>query len=188
MALIDPPVWAWMIEHRTPALTSVATVVTAVGSTVGMTVLATVDRRCALVRKGRRSDAILVAVVGLGAGVLVRVGKATVGRERPPVEFRLAVESSESFPSGHALASAAILGVVAVVLLPLLRRVWARLLLLAGVVAVRAGDRADPALPGRALGHRRAGGLGDRADVALPLRHGPERVAAAARRRQGRRG
>ena len=133
VAVIDPLVWAWMIEHRTAALTSVATVVTAVGSTVGMTVLATVTV-VVLWAKGRRSDAILVAVVGIGAGVLVRAGKATVGRERPPVEYRLAVESSESFPSGHALASAAILGVVAAVLLPLLSRVWARLLLLAAVV------------------------------------------------------
>ena len=60
-------------------------------------------------------------MVAAGAGLLVRFGKATVGRERPPVEFRLVTETNESFPSGHALASAAILGVVLVVLLPLIR-------------------------------------------------------------------
>jgi membrane-associated phospholipid phosphatase len=96
-----------------------------------MTVLATATV-ILLWWKGRRSDAILVAVVGLGAGVLVRIGKASVGRERPPVEFRLAVEGTESFPSGHALASSAILGVVVVVLLPLLRTWWTKVLLVAG--------------------------------------------------------
>ena len=71
-----------------------------------------------LLIKRRFGDAVLVAVVAAGAGLLVRFGKATVGRERPPAEFRLVTETNESFPSGHALASAAILGVVLVVLLP----------------------------------------------------------------------
>src|SRR6476619_4958828 len=41
LASIDPPVWQWMVDHRTPALTSVAIFVTNVGSTVSMTIIAT---------------------------------------------------------------------------------------------------------------------------------------------------
>jgi len=41
-----------------------------------------------------------------------------VGRLRPPVEFRLVSETSQSFPSGHALASVAVMGALAVVFLP----------------------------------------------------------------------
>jgi undecaprenyl-diphosphatase len=76
---------------------------------------------------------VLVAVVAAGAGLLVRFGKATVGRERPPVEYRLVTETNESFPSGHALASAAILGVVLVVLLPFITSTGARVAVVAGV-------------------------------------------------------
>ncbi len=130
IALIDPPVWSWMIEHRTPALTWLAIAVSDVGSTIGMAVIAIVTAGL-LWWRGRRSDALLVAVVAVGAGVLVRVGKSTIGRERPPEEFWLVVESNESFPSGHSLASAAILGVVVVVLVPLLHATWARVTLIA---------------------------------------------------------
>src|SRR6476619_2692836 len=40
LASIDPPVWQWMIDRRTPALTTIAIVVTTVGSTVAMTIIA----------------------------------------------------------------------------------------------------------------------------------------------------
>lgn len=120
LAAIDPAVWQWMIDRRTPALTSAAVVITNVGSTVAMTVIAAGSVVFLLVKR-RRGDAALVAVVAGGAGLLVRVGKATVGRARPPAEFRLVTETNESFPSGHALASAAIIGVVLVVFLPSIR-------------------------------------------------------------------
>lgn len=119
LASIDPVVWQWAIDQRTPALTTVATVITEVGSTVSMGIIAVVAV-LVLWFRGRHGDAALVAVVSAGAGLLVMVGKATVGRQRPPEEFRLATETNESFPSGHALASAAIIGVLLVVLVPLI--------------------------------------------------------------------
>jgi undecaprenyl-diphosphatase len=130
LASIDPPVWQWMIDHRTPALTSLAIAVTTIGSTVSMTIIALATIGYLLIKR-RRGDAALVAVVAAGAGLLVRFGKATVGRQRPPVEFRLVTETNESFPSGHALASAAILGVVVVVLLPSISSTAWRVILLA---------------------------------------------------------
>jgi membrane-associated phospholipid phosphatase len=126
LASIDPPVWQWMIDRRTPALTSLAIFVTNIGSTISMTLIASCSVIVLLVRR-RRGDAALVAVVAAGAGLLVRFGKATVGRERPPADFRLVTETNESFPSGHALASAAILGVVLVVFLPSVKSTGARI-------------------------------------------------------------
>jgi len=133
LASIDPPVWRWMIDHRTPALTTAAIVVTNVGSTVSMTIIAVAGVIFLLIRH-RRGDAALVAVVAAGAGLLVRFGKATVGRERPPEQFRLVTETNESFPSGHALASAAILGVLVVVFLPAIRSRGWRMAVLVGAV------------------------------------------------------
>ncbi len=125
LASIDPPVWQWVIERRSPALTEAAIVVTNVGSTVAMSIIA-VAAAGYLWWRGRRSDAALVAVVAAGAGVLVRFGKATVGRDRPPVDLRLVAEGNESFPSGHALASGAIIGVLLVVFVPSIGRPWVR--------------------------------------------------------------
>lgn len=120
LASIDPVIWEWAVTHRTPALTAVAVAVTEVGSTLSMGIIA-VGAVIVLWFRGRRADAALVAVVSAGAGLLVLVGKATVGRERPPAEFRLVTETNESFPSGHALASAAIIGVLLVVFVPMIR-------------------------------------------------------------------
>ncbi|MEP6562728.1 MAG: phosphatase PAP2 family protein [Nakamurella sp.] len=132
LASIDPPVWHWMIDHRTPTLTSLAIFITNIGSTVSMTVIAGCTVIYLLVKR-RRGDAALVAIVAAGAGLLVMIGKATVGRQRPPADFRLVPETNESFPSGHALASAAILGAVLVVLLPSINRIGVRVAISAGV-------------------------------------------------------
>ncbi len=138
LASVDPTVWQWAVTHRTPGLTVVAKVVTEVGSTVSMGILATVTALILWFR-GRRGDAVLVAVVSAGAGLIVTVGKATVGRERPPVEYRLVTETNESFPSGHALASAAIIGVILVVVVPLIRSTaWRVVMITAGVLFVLA--------------------------------------------------
>ena len=138
LATIDPVVWQWAINQRTPALTTVAIAITEIGSTLAMGIIAGVSV-LVLWFRGRRGDAVLVAVVSAGAGLLVRVGKATVGRERPPVEFRLVTETNESFPSGHALASAAIIGVLLVVFVPMIHSTaWRAIAISGGVLFVLA--------------------------------------------------
>lgn len=133
LASLDPSVWQWMIDRRTPAMTSAAITVTTVGSTVAMSIIAGAAI-VVLVISRRRADALLVLVVAAGAGVLIMIGKATIGRERPPVDYRLVVETNESFPSGHALASSAILGVLLVVLLPFVTGAAVRVAVLSAVV------------------------------------------------------
>jgi undecaprenyl-diphosphatase len=118
LTAVDRPVWSWLVGHRTGTLTSVARLVTEAGSTVVMGALALVAAGWLLTRPGRRGAAILVAAGAAGAGLLVVASKPIVGRLRPPEEFRLVTETNQSFPSGHALASVAVLGVLAAVFLP----------------------------------------------------------------------
>lgn len=134
LTALDPDVWRWGVANRTAGLTTLATAVTQVGSTVAMTVLCTAGVAVMMLRR-QRGQAALIAVVGIGAGLLVRFGKAAVGRERPPLELRLVQETNESFPSGHALASMAVLGVLAFAFAPLIRRRWLRLTTVAIVIA-----------------------------------------------------
>lgn len=130
----DQPIWMWLIHHRTGFLTAVLTGITQVGSTVTMAVAAALVVVVLAVRGKRRGDALLVAVVAIGAGALVAISKPLVNRVRPPLEFRLVTETNQSFPSGHALASAAIIGVLAVMFLPQVTD--RRLRIISAVVAV----------------------------------------------------
>lgn len=118
LTVADQPIWTWLVHHRTGLLTTVLIGITQVGSTVAMAVLATVVVVGLALRADRRGDGIFVAVVAIGAGVLVAIFKPLIGRLRPPAAFRLVNETNQSFPSGHALASASILGVLAVLFLP----------------------------------------------------------------------
>jgi membrane-associated phospholipid phosphatase len=136
LTAIDQPVWSWMVAHRSDALTRIAVAITTVGSTVAMAVIAAVVV-VLLVIRGRRGDAALVAVVAAGAGLLVVVAKPVVGRLRPPEEYRLVIETNQSFPSGHAVASSAIIGVLCVVFVPMIDRQWLRVVVvLAASLAV----------------------------------------------------
>ncbi|WP_051265274.1 phosphatase PAP2 family protein [Nakamurella lactea] len=130
LTVFDRPTWQWFIDHRSPAATAVAKVVTTVGSTLVMGVLAGLTAALLWWRR-RRGDAVLTAVVAAGAGLIVVIGKRAVGRQRPPADFRLVTETNASFPSGHALASTAILGTLTVLLVAGTRPVAARI----GVVA-----------------------------------------------------
>ncbi len=115
LTVFDRPTWRWFINHRSSGGTVIAKIVTTIGSTLVMGILAGAVTVLLVVRR-RRGDAAMVAVVGAGAGLLVIIGKGVVGRIRPPARYRLVAETNASFPSGHALASMAIVGVFTVLL------------------------------------------------------------------------
>ncbi|WP_410877290.1 phosphatase PAP2 family protein [Nocardia sp. A7] len=121
----DTRVLDWMIAHRGEALTDIATVITDLGSTLSMTILAVVTIGWFLLRRNV-PVAALVGITSLGAGVLVWVIKRLVGRHRPPDESRLVFEPSLSYPSGHTLGSTVVVGIVAIVLIPRLTKRWVR--------------------------------------------------------------
>jgi membrane-associated phospholipid phosphatase len=60
---------------------------------------------------------VLTAATAVGSLTLTVVGKAAVGRARPPLAEAVApFESSYSFPSGHSLNSVALAGITAYLL------------------------------------------------------------------------
>lgn len=133
----DRPVWSWLVGHRSAGWSTVMRAVTDIGGTGVVAGLAlTVAVVLAWRRPERRGDALLIAVVVAGVGALIVVSKPIVGRARPPLAQRLVEETNQSFPSGHATASVALLGVLLVVLLPLVSRRWARMLMIIGALLV----------------------------------------------------
>lgn len=145
LSSIDRPVLDWMVAHRSPALTTLAVVVTEAGGPIGMTLLA-VGFGGVLLYRRLWSEAILLAVVAGGGGIIVRLGKATVGRQRPPVVDHAIEASGESFPSGHALGAAATLGVLVYICwlhyprrMPLVASVAAVLVLIVGLSRIYLG-------------------------------------------------
>jgi membrane-associated phospholipid phosphatase len=108
-AQLDGPALAESIEDRSTSLTTVAVVVTTIGSTVAMAVLATVVGAW-LWWRGRRMDAVLTIGAMAGASFLFRVLKLILERARPPVADHVVPVSSESLPSGHATMSTVVIG------------------------------------------------------------------------------
>ncbi|GGN61097.1 hypothetical protein GCM10010112_17870 [Actinoplanes lobatus] len=76
-----------------------------------------------LVRR-RPRPAIYLLVTGAGALILDPSLKALIGRLRPVVEVPVASAPGNSFPSGHALDSMVVYGMIVLVLLPAVRRRW----------------------------------------------------------------
>ena len=115
-----------------PGLLLAARAVTMLGDPVLLTT-GVLLAAAVLVLRGRWRLALYLVVVRVGSLLLSRLIKEAVGRARPV--FLVPVHSAFglSFPSGHALGSAAVWLAAAVVVLPLVR---ARRLLLAGAVAV----------------------------------------------------
>jgi membrane-associated phospholipid phosphatase len=110
----DEPMLSWLHRHRSPALTRAVMFVTELGSGRVLT-LVSVAATVGLVLRGNPRAARYVAVTAAGAGLMNLGMKALYRRERPDVTLRLSQTTGFAFPSGHAMASAAIYGALAVV-------------------------------------------------------------------------
>ena len=133
-------VLSWMLAHRTANLTIAAQSMSTVAGDVAMAVLAVIVA-AGLAWRRRWRDAVLVAVVTVGVGVIVEGCKLVLARPRPPLALQLTAETNASFPSGHTTAVTAVLGVVSALLVARLRRRVARVAvgLGAAVVAILVG-------------------------------------------------
>lgn len=116
------------------ALLLVAHGVTLLGEPVVVT-LAAALLALLLHRRGRRRLALFVVLARVGAIVLSQGLKLAVDRTRPVFDEPVATALGASFPSGHALGSAAFYATAAVLLQPYVRR---SALLLTGAVLVAA--------------------------------------------------
>lgn len=119
LADTDAPVLAEMVAQRTTGRTDLAEAASLFGGTFftgGLAVLAAL----VLALRGRRPRAVVwVGAVAVGS-LTIRLLKTAVERARPPLDTRLAVETSASLPSGHALMSALGIGLTVVAVLLLL--------------------------------------------------------------------
>ncbi len=108
VAVLDRPTMAWIVGHREPILTAVATAVSAVGGEVAIVVIAALAV-AALVWRRRFDEALLLGFAFGAAESIAFVIKHLVGRARPPaVDVVGAVETTLSFPSGHTVGTAAL--------------------------------------------------------------------------------
>ena len=135
IAALDQPTLDQAIEQRTETNVQVVTWFTHLGGPVGMTIIAALITAVLVWRWRSRTPLILMVIAVAGSLTLTTVGKNLVGRARPPLEDAVPpYEYAFSFPSGHALNSTVIAGVVAYLLVGRLRTLWAKVLTV--VVAV----------------------------------------------------
>ncbi|WP_229069881.1 phosphatase PAP2 family protein [Actinoplanes sp. DH11] len=91
-----------------------------------------------LIIRRRPRPALYLIVTGAGAMVLDPSLKALIGRLRPVVEVPVATAPGNSFPSGHALGSMVVYGMIVLVFLPAIRRRWRPFFIGAAAVIVAA--------------------------------------------------
>ncbi|HEU5471082.1 MAG TPA: phosphatase PAP2 family protein [Actinophytocola sp.] len=116
----DTAVLTFMIANRSTAGTAVMFVVTTLGGTLAMSVAALLAAAW-LSRRRAWSQATLVLLAGIGAFVLLPLTKHLIDRSRPPPGAQLVLMTNPAFPSGHALGSLAVIGVITAVALARLR-------------------------------------------------------------------
>ena len=129
----DWGVWAWFVDHRAEPVTLLMKAVSVAGDIPQMTVLAAFAAGM-FWRARRRPEAAVVLGSAVGAWLLIDGFKNLYGRVRPPVAERLMVETNPALPSGHALGSIVVLGVLAAVVVLATRRTALR----TGAVALAA--------------------------------------------------
>lgn len=104
---LDSSITAWVVAHRTGGLTTVAHVLSTLGSQAVLLPLTALVTVLLLMRRHLAPSGLLVACWG-GALVLYSVTKYFVRRPRPPMDIWLThVGKTTSFPSGHATQSLA---------------------------------------------------------------------------------
>ncbi len=135
IAGLDRPVLDEALAVRTPAAARLVTAFTHLGGPVGMTLIALALTVALVWRRRSWTPLLLMVLAAAGSLVFTTVGKAVVGRPRPPLTDAVPpYEHAFSFPSGHALNSTVIAGMVAYLAFPLLRHRWSRALSVAGAV------------------------------------------------------
>ncbi|MDO7849423.1 phosphatase PAP2 family protein [Hymenobacter sp. M29] len=103
----DAPILLFWHRHATPALDALAVFFTIVGNTGPMVGLGVLVLLALLRRRAWHSAVVWTLSVG-GSMLLTQVIKALVARPRPTLWLSLRPETTLSFPSGHAMDTAAI--------------------------------------------------------------------------------
>lgn len=135
---MDRDLLDWMQTTRSSTLDAIMKVVTDLGDRYVLTAVAALVVLFLVLRR-RPREAVAVALAGLMSLGLTEGVKALVGRERPLVRQPvLQRPTSASFPSGHALSSAAIYGVLALIAARRMPRPWQKVLIVGSAVLLAA--------------------------------------------------
>ena len=122
---LDKPVLDWAISRRFPGLDWWVTAFTNLGQTLPMVLIAGILTTTLFLRHRRWTVWVLMGIAAAGSVSFTLVGKALVGRSRPPLAYAVPpYEQSYSFPSGHTLNSTVIAGMLAYLTWWLTRRRW----------------------------------------------------------------
>lgn len=114
VAALDRPVLDAAISRRTATADWVITAFTHLGGPVGMPIIAGAVTALLVWRWRSWTPLVLMVVAVTGSLTFTTVGKALVGRARPPLTDAVPpYEQAFSFPSGHTLNSTVIAGLVA---------------------------------------------------------------------------
>ena len=132
----DEAVLAWFVGHRTDLLISIARLLSALGSFVGLAILSVLIAVVERARGWRWRLALVPLVALVVAGLTSTSAKLLFGRARPPVTVHATTVTLAAFPSGHATdAAACFLAAALVLALTLARRRYVQILiLLAGLM------------------------------------------------------
>lgn len=112
---LDAATTSWFVAHRSVGLDVAATVISDFGSPVAIAFTCVIS--AALLSWLANSMVTGIVVVGTvgAAGVASTALKAVVDRPRPPLQMQVMLETGPSFPAGHVTGTAALLGMVALV-------------------------------------------------------------------------
>ncbi len=121
----DDSILTWMGAHHSPLLDTAMLEITALGTgTVVLMIVAIAS--LFLVLTDHKYSALLLAVATSGGIILDMVLKNFFNRPRPHIFAWGTNAVSSSFPSGHAMSAAIVYSTVAYLAARLLRRAWAR--------------------------------------------------------------
>lgn len=127
VAGLDRPVLDAALLLRDDTVNTAVTAFTDLGGKVGMPVLAVGAVLAMTIAWRQWTPAVLMLAATAGSVTMTVVGKAAVGRSRPPVlEAVPPYETSPAFPSGHSLNAVVVAGVLAYLLVRHQRTAWAR--------------------------------------------------------------
>ena len=118
LAAFDRPALMEAMSLRSPGLDRFLTGFTHLGGPAGMSIIASIVTALMVWRWRSRTPLVLMLTAVAGSLLITILGKASVSRVRPPlVDAVPPYEHSFSFPSGHALNSTVIAGLVAYLIL-----------------------------------------------------------------------
>ena len=121
--IFDDSVRNFVHGFASPPLTMLMQWMSFFGSTLFLTAFGVLIVIALYLKKHRRG-AILFTITTVGASVLIVTLKLAFHRARPTPFFNTMLPSSDSFPSGHSLASFCFYGALAVILTSRLKNFW----------------------------------------------------------------